>query len=99
VVDADGGRVIPSVGGAQDGRATRWPEGPAANYVLAHDPARVLRDIEAKRAIVDDLAEVLRWGERKGPDYQDGAESCERTLKRLALAYADHPDYREVWRP
>ncbi|WP_069744762.1 DUF6221 family protein, partial [Streptomyces sp. EN23] len=52
VADADGGRVIPSVGGALDGRVTRWPEGTVIDHVLGHDPARVLREIEAKRAIV-----------------------------------------------
>lgn len=65
----------------------------------AWDPARVLREIDAKRAIVEDLAETLRWGERKGPDFQDGAEACGRTLKRLALPYADRPGYREEWAP
>ncbi|MGV9756956.1 DUF6221 family protein [Streptomyces tricolor] len=70
-----------------------------AEHMARHDPARVLRDVEAKRGIVDDLAEVIRWAARKGPGYQDGADSCERTLKRLALPYADHPNYREEWRP
>ena len=69
-----------------------------AAHIAAHDPARVLRNVEAKRGIVDDLAEVIRWGERKGPDYQDGVDACERTLKRLALPYADHPGFREEWR-
>lgn len=73
--------------------------GENAAHVARHDPARVLRDIEARRSILDDLAEVIRWGERKGPDYQDGVDACERTLKRLALPYADHPDYRAEWRP
>ncbi|MEU9789094.1 DUF6221 family protein [Streptomyces sparsogenes] len=75
-------------------------EGPElAAHIAAHDPARVLRDIDARRSIVEDLAEALRWGERKGPDYQDGMEACERTLKRLALPYADRPGYRAEWRP
>lgn len=68
-------------------------------HVVAHDPARVLREINAKRDIVDDLAEFIGWGARKGLDYQDGVEACERTLKRLALPYADRLEYREEWRP
>jgi hypothetical protein len=70
-----------------------------ADHVIRHDPARVLREVDAKRAIVDDLAEFIRWGARKGLDYQDGVDACERTLKRLALPYADRPGYREGWRP
>jgi hypothetical protein len=68
-------------------------------HIARHDPARVLREIDAKRDIVGDLAEVIRWAERKSLDYQDGADVCERTLKRLALPYADSPGYREEWRP
>ncbi|MEU5596852.1 DUF6221 family protein [Streptomyces sp. NPDC020298] len=68
-------------------------------HIAAHDPARVLREIDARRAIVDDLAEEIRWGARKGLDYQAGVAACERTLKRLALPYADRPGFREEWRP
>lgn len=68
-------------------------------HIAEWDPARVLREIDAKRAIVDDLAEFIRWGARKGLDYQDGVDACERTLKRLALPYADRRGYQEAWRP
>ncbi|MHB9862176.1 DUF6221 family protein [Streptomyces sp. YIM S03343] len=68
-------------------------------HIIRHGPARVLREIDAKRAIVDDLAKEIRWGARKGPDYLDGIDSCERTLKRLALPYAERPGYRDEWRP
>ncbi|MFF7096385.1 DUF6221 family protein [Streptomyces rubradiris] len=77
-----------------------YASAPVALHIVRHDPARVLRDIEARRGIVDDLAQVIREGEEyKGPDYYEGVDACERTLKRLALSYADHPAYREEWRP
>lgn len=75
-------------------------EGPElAAHIAEHDPARVLAEIDAKRGILGDLAEEIRWGARKGLDYQDGVNACERTLKRLALPYADRPGYQESWRP
>ena len=43
IVDAASRRVIPSVGGALDGRVSRWPEGPAAEHILALSPDHTLR--------------------------------------------------------
>lgn len=64
--------------------------------------ARVLTDIEAKRAIVEKFERAQRyastaWG-------QSNAALAEvRTLRSVALllasAYASHSDYRENWRP
>jgi hypothetical protein len=92
-----------SVAGDHEGYHVAFDEGyptlEQATHIAAWDPARVLREIDAKRAIVDDLAEFIRWGARKGLDYQDGVDACERTLKRLALPYADRRGYQEAWRP
>ncbi|MFF1298120.1 MULTISPECIES: DUF6221 family protein [unclassified Streptomyces] len=52
VVDADGGRVIPSVGGALNGRTSRWPEGPAVDHILRQEPGRALSEIDAKRKLL-----------------------------------------------
>lgn len=51
---------------------------------------RVLAECEAKRRIVADCAEY------EGPE-TDGLSW--RTLHAIALVYADHPDYRDEWRP
>jgi hypothetical protein len=51
-------------------------------------PARVLREVAAKRAILDS-----RWG---GPDHADMWESC---VLDLATVWSDHPDYRQEWKP
>jgi hypothetical protein len=64
-------------------------------HIARHDPARVLTGIEAKRRLVDDMAKIV------GGDYIDDGEPvlAEWALLLLALPYADHPDYREEWRP
>jgi hypothetical protein len=85
----------------------------AAEHIARHDPARVLADVEAKRELVKLHGRaVLRAG--GGAQYFDTetvCRSCEpnyqfrelswpcTTLRLLALPYADHPDYRDEWRP
>jgi hypothetical protein len=84
-----------------------------AAHIAAHHPARVLADVEAKRELVKLHGRaVLRAG--GGAQYFDTetvCRSCEpnyqfrelswpcTTLRLLALPYADHPDYRDEWRP
>jgi hypothetical protein len=65
-----------------------------ANHWARHDPARVLADVEAKR-------EVLRLAAR-AHDYHETfmngfASAMEGALRLFALAYADHPEYRQEW--
>lgn len=62
------------------------------------DPARVLRDVEAKRAIVD-LCEGADELDMSSP-YDQGPWMAEQILRRLASAWSDHPDYdAERWAP
>ena len=79
--------------------AVRWSEGatewadagePDWQHIARWDPARVLAECEAKRRIVEQLAPIAEetWDVDLG-----------RVLKLLALPYADHPDYRQEWRP
>jgi hypothetical protein len=49
----------------------------------SHDPARVLAECEAKRRIVEWCSDFMQWP----------------PLYALAAVYADHPDYREEWKP
>ena len=61
------------------------------DHIVRHDPARVLREVEAKRRIIgriDSHATVMGWDEVHGD-----------LLRALALPYNDHPDYRPEWRP
>ncbi|MFM9629397.1 DUF6221 family protein [Streptomyces galilaeus] len=81
-----------------------------AVFIAAHDPARVLREIEAKRQL---LTEILRyeakidgeWGCCHDPD-EIATGQCAETqpqditaLRLLALPFADRPGYQESWRP
>jgi hypothetical protein len=59
-----------------------------ADYLKRLDPARVLREVEAKRAVLAD-----RWG---GPDHQD---MWEHVVQLLATVWRDHPDYDPSWKP
>ncbi|MEW2161430.1 DUF6221 family protein [Streptomyces sp. NPDC007084] len=62
-----------------------------APHVAEHDPARVLREIDAKRRMIGRInshATMMGWDEVHGD-----------LLRLLAAPYADRPGYREEWRP
>ncbi|MGW0495058.1 DUF6221 family protein [Streptomyces sp. NPDC003007] len=73
-------------------------------HIVEWDPARVLREIDAKRRIVAEIVPAMNemdeqihgeWGSSYDPiDYES-----ETLLRLLALPYADRPGYREEWRP
>jgi hypothetical protein len=69
-------------------------EGVAEVDPLPGCPARVLVECEAKRAILDELILARAGDSRRAADARWGLEFAARAL---ALPYADHPDYREVW--
>jgi hypothetical protein len=60
-------------------------------HVVRWDPARALAEVEVKRKLLDYAEGLL----------QDNPEdTTPRWLaKLLAQPYADHPDYRDEWRP
>jgi len=79
-------------------------------HIARHDPARVLREIDAKRQLLTAHAP----GRPKGrPTMLAHCQSCTTTqawddvanesnclsLRLLALPYADRSGYREEWRP
>lgn len=75
-------------------------------HIVAHDPARVLAEVEAKRRIIE-LHSVSEGHECSTRDRHGDIDHCTwvmdseacTTLRLLALQYAAHPDYREEWRP
>ena len=83
-------------------------EGPElAAHIAKHDPARVLREIDAKRQIVEchepwtaSNGDTIcgRCGREHIEGRPGGHFPCQ-TLRLLALPYADRPGYREEWRP
>jgi hypothetical protein len=75
-----------------------------AHHIARHDPARVLAEVEAKRRILDDVlptmqADELRIAGEWGVGSDPVREASDDLLSLLALPYADHPDYRDEWRP
>lgn len=69
----------------------------AARHIVRHDPARVLAECAAKRAIVELHGQ---YGDPLSADYGDGApDLAADTLRLLALPYAEHPGYRPEWSP
>jgi hypothetical protein len=68
-------------------------------------PARVLREVEAKRRIIE-LHPLVTYTDEE-PGYRQilndhtcpGRQAPCTTLRLLALPYADRPGYRQEWRP
>lgn len=79
--DSKGERVVCDEG---------WPSEGQEVHIAEWDPARVLREIEAKRRIVDRFAWLREHGDTGGTEW---------VIPLLALAYEDRPGYREEWRP
>jgi hypothetical protein len=78
----------------------------AAHHIARWDPARVLSECDAKRRLIelhsrDGGSGYCRLCESTDPTETDGSHwvlyPC-RTLRSLALPYADRPGYREDWR-
>ncbi|MGY0067707.1 DUF6221 family protein [Streptomyces sp. QTS137] len=67
-----------------------------AAHIERHHPARVLAEIEAKRELLRQY-EHLKYDVT--PDDLTGVWAFEAVLRAFALPYADHPDYRDEWRP
>lgn len=92
IVDPAGEAIVS--GSRWGGEAPVFASGEDAKHIARHDPARVLADVEAKRRIVDLHPNMLGWCQGCASE----AYPC-RTLTLLALPYADHPDYRQEWKP
>ena len=68
---------------------------PVADHIARHDPARVLREVEAKRQLLTRY-EVHR--DAAFPDYEGGyASAMDDALAILAAVHSDHPDYQQEW--
>ena len=76
------------------------PAAGVANHIAHHDPARVLAECEAKRRIVELHDQELKVALRNRDASAFGGEVMhDLVLCALASVYADHPDYRDEWRP
>ncbi|MET8628863.1 DUF6221 family protein [Kitasatospora sp. NPDC004669] len=76
-----------------------------AAHIARHDPARVLREVAAKRRVLrrHTLSPAsgdpdLPWDNRYDCQYDGDDWPCTDVLD-LLLPYADHPDFRTGWIP
>lgn len=71
--------------------------GDPADHIARHDPARVLAECAAKRAIVERLKKDVDWYAQSDDSWAGGrAAAATDAIRQLAVVYADHPDYREA---
>jgi hypothetical protein len=71
-----------------------------AAHIAAHDPARVLREVEAKRSLVNaHERRPMSKGDTADCAHCWGAVWPCPTLRLLASVYDDRPGYQETWRP
>jgi hypothetical protein len=75
-----------------------------ALHIATHSPARVLREIDAKRRTIElcvpPLVDVTGPGEPERSFVPgEGQPWGLDVLKLLVLPYVDRPGYREEWRP
>jgi hypothetical protein len=99
-INAGNGTTV-IAGGRWGDEASVFESDEDAAHVVRHDPARVLREIEAKRAIV---ARYERAMENRRAHPKDLASAgallaLHGVVGLLALPYADREGYREEWRP
>ena len=71
-----------------------------ARHIARHDPARVLREVAAKRAILAEYERVAGSAQA----YPNNATitslgAAQTVVKALGTVYSDHPDYRGEWAP
>lgn len=67
----------------------------SAEFVVEHDPSRVLADLDAKHALVDQLDAADPHG-----GYITGTFTAYDALKLLAQPFAGHPEHKgEEWAP
>lgn len=79
-----------------------------AGHIIRHDPARVLREVEAKRRILERHRVLVEYDrEADAKPHELKAEKWRATstrtqllyvLEALASAWSDHPDFKPEWR-
>lgn len=71
------------------------------HHIARHDPARVLVDVAAKRALVDYWSRAFQnpidADKFPGHDWDLVRGAARWTLRHLATPYARHPDYQAYW--
>jgi hypothetical protein len=79
--------------------------GEEGTHIARHDPVRALREVEAKRAILDGYLWVAArkaddGGIERNYQFRSGEViALEIAVRQLAIIYSGHPDYRDEWQP
>lgn len=94
------GVVLPTAGHVPELREiVSTPREPAdAVHMVRWHSDRVLAEVEAKRRIMTRHHDFRGWCDGCGNDLTYRISECPE-LRDLASVYADHPDYRQEWRP
>lgn len=77
----------------------------AAEHAARHDPSRVLRDVGALRAVVEECKSTMEWcaemrAEGRPHDaYARHVGSLLGVLQTFAAVWREHPDFRPEWSP
>jgi hypothetical protein len=90
----------------------KWAEGDIAIYgpdlgvevrvhMARHDPARVLREIDSKRKLLERYERAMENRRAHPKDLASAGAllALHGAVELLALPYADRPGYREGWAP
>lgn len=105
--DGNGGEILPPGGPSEVAECYRnerpGERGHNAEHMAANDPAFVLADLAAKRAILglyEQACERVRnpvsadaWQAARVGQFE-----LEQVLRALAMPFADHPEFRDEWR-
>lgn len=97
------GRYVLAADGEWHVLAKSYDLTPNTHHMARHDPARVLRDVEAKRRILAAYSWALdHRHEDEETGYwvaKGGRSTLLDTLHVLAAVWSDHPDYDPSWSP
>ena len=98
ILASDAARIVDTDGMLIGGSQLRGE----AEHIARHDPARVLREVTAKRAMVAQhsrnpgtVFDACDWCSHEAADYP---WPCP-TIRAIAAIWNDHPDYQPQWAP
>jgi len=83
VKDVDGHYVIVA--------DSKYPTVGQAAHIARHDPARVLRQCDAARAVIAEFLRLDALGDLPG------RRATEDALRQLASVHSDHDDFDKAW--
>lgn len=70
-----------------------------ADYIAAWDPARVLREVDAKRQALAHYARLCQLTKDGDEPYLLAEGVAAKQIQIMATAYDHRPGYKESWRP